>query len=875
MGDGTSCLDRPSRGCYNPGLPARSLVVPALLLLTLSPSEAATSDWFTMPVPAGVFAGAGLPDTGSPALSLLTLIRMVHDTPDPGADRAHLSRVEEALGTRNGIQLDLPLPLPPALFEQLPEVDASRRGGLFGALLHRRSASLLYSGLMAMDAPTRHFLASQPELVNILARRGGVVAAFGRSVRVADGRVDVPGGEAAAPLWEQLVGARVSEPAEFIGRLFEMRAGRTAYLFDAVAHLPGPQQRFALGLWMRSADARLDRLEALHDAFSRIDSEWSVAEYPFIRPMHDAALLLRLVPADETGSPPAWFRRGFWRAALDGDDLPRNARRAFRSVLRGPPADAAWLSQQISGTPPHVRAGRFFAFAFGARRAAQVDASTVPGLVLAVRAFGRYPALMLGLERMGIGALASYEVAARAAERLDAIGDPLRAATALTQFQGALAIVDRAVRAGRATPQQATQLVASLSTLPLEDGRYGTRVAEWMEQTLLPQVGGDTPGASTEASVLTAQADRSAGADGRRFEWEGLRYVVDTTWGDVARFEMVRARQGGERLDEAIARLRRAPVPGSSRDDAERTFARALAGVVYAPHQGDPLELFQAAAQMYLRHDFGLTRAGTPMSLRRRLPWARPRVLSNVSEQMRVTGALLGLDLALSRMAVRRLIADRMPAPPRLNMSDREVFFDSAALVNPRALSDEQLAAIAAALARGRARVVAAADAAARDVLAAEAGVSAVRRQLISWMQDGHVSLFSLAEILRLGDGRLAPDPLGVSDEPISGAFRLAFPDATPWEAFSGRAGAGHISSRVPDLALRVAELLVEIGAPAALLPGVLAFAVQDFVDEAPSMHTDDWYALVHEARTLERERVEDYIAAVAARGPLRPEGTR
>jgi hypothetical protein len=248
-------------------------------------------------------------------------------------------------------------------------------------------------------------------------------------------------------------------------------------------------------------------------------------------------------------------------------------------------------------------------------------------------------------------------------------------------------------------------------------------------------------------------------------------------------------------------------------------------------------------------------------------------VLSNVSEQMRVTGALLGLDLALSRMAVRRLIADRMPAPPRLNMNDREVFFDSTALVNPRTLSDEQLAAIAAALARGRGRIIAAADVAARDALAAEAGVSAVRRQLISWMPDGHLSMFSLAEILRLGDSRLRPDPLGLSDEPISGAFRLAFPDATPWEAFSGRAGAGHISSRVPDLALRVAELLVEHGAPSALLPGVLAFAVQDFVDEAPSMHTDDWYALVHEARTLARERVEDYIAAVAARGPLRPEG--
>ena len=52
----------------------------------------------------------------------------------------------------------------------------------------------------------------------------------------------------------------------------------------------------------------------------------------------------------------------------------------------------------------------------------------------------------------------------------------------------------------------------------------------------------------------------------------------------------------------------------------------------------------------------------------------------------------------------------------------------------------------------------------------------------------------------------------------------------------------------------------------------VLAAAMQDFIDEVRPVNTDDWLTLVRAARGVARERLEDYIAAAAADGPLIPD---
>ncbi len=79
------------------------------------------------------------------------------------------------------------------------------------------------------------------------------------------------------------------------------------------------------------------------------------------------------------------------------------------------------------------------------------------------------------------------------------------------------------------------------------------------------------------------------------------------------------------------------------------------------------------------------------------------------------------------------------------------------------------------------------------------------------------------------------------------------------------------MAARVPDLQVRVAELLSELQLPAALARGILAAATQDLVDEAKSAYNDDWLSLARQGQSVSRERMEDYVSSLAADGPLVP----
>jgi hypothetical protein len=62
---------------------------------------------------------------------------------------------------------------------------------------------------------------------------------------------------------------------------------------------------------------------------------------------------------------------------------------------------------------------------------------------------------------------------------------------------------------------------------------------------------------------------------------------------------------------------------------------------------------------------------------------------------------------------------------------------------------------------------------------------------------------------------------------------------------------------------------------PAPLAKYVLSAAVLDFMDEVQATDTDDWLSLVRGAAAVPRERIEDYVAAAAADGPLVPDAGR
>jgi hypothetical protein len=133
--------------------------------------------------------------------------------------------------------------------------------------------------------------------------------------------------------------------------------------------------------------------------------------------------------------------------------------------------------------------------------------------------------------------------------------------------------------------------------------------------------------------------------------------------------------------------------------------------------------------------------------------------------------------------------------------------------------------------------------------------------------------MFSGIELLVLGGGRPADfDSWGMSMLTFHGCLCSRLTPPGRWPTLLGRPPLGLTSSGVADLNLHIAMMLKQLRLPAAIAKVVLAGAMQDFIDEVKPSDDADWLTLARTARTFTRERIEDYISAATAGGPLMPD---
>ncbi|MEQ1758607.1 MAG: hypothetical protein ABL986_09830 [Vicinamibacterales bacterium] len=307
---------------------------------------------------------------------------------------------------------------------------------------------------------------------------------------------------------------------------------------------------------------------------------------------------------------------------------------------------------------------------------------------------------------------------------------------------------------------------------------------------------------------------------------------------------------------------------------ADALGAETLAAMAYIPALGDASSLIGPDADLSKRHAFGIpTARGTREPL---AAWQRPRVGGAAAAGQALTGSLLGLDLGLVRRRLRRMAVDTIPAAPKLNSNYRDVFAQTLSLLGHRVLYDVQLREVAAAVTRGREMVsdvgLSAVD---RAALARRVGMDGLRSSTLSWVAGREPArvpaMFSMAELYALGRRQdEAPQAYGVSQEPFLLCYCLALPATRQWASVTGRPGLGQLATAVPDVGLRVVELLAALDLPAALYPGVLSMALQEYVDTVPAAYDDDWLALTGRAAAITRERIEDYVSALVASGPVR-----
>jgi len=847
------------------------LVVAALLaagvLGTGAPDgrDEALPGWFDLPVQGGAATlealGISLEER---AFTLPILARALYDRESRvSLSAAGLIREVAATAARtveNGPDrevIGIPAPLDAPIWREL--LPPAKTDDTFVRILTDRNALLLAVGLMSADDSLRALAASDSDLLRVLYRDAAapfVVAS--RRLRVSGGRVLVPGGPGADAIWQVLAGESPARPAPFIRALLLKDDGRLAWYFETIGGLTSDRLDAA---WPEGSD-RLQAATALYDVFRTSDPQWRIAEQPFQRGVIDAWTMVTQ-NAISNGRLDGSWQQSFWELLFYSEHVQR-ARASQVLGETSAPLTLAWLTRETLTPVTRERRHRFEMFRLAQRQFSSVAASALPDVAVAVSGLRRFRALLLALERMQISNPQTWALVIEAATHVSDHADNRR--ESIMAFQGVIALLERMRHVRTLDVPTTDRLLRSLSQEARADKRVIRTLKRWVPITLvgaLPRLvrpDAWTTQTAFESTLLQALAGPTIRPT-RTIDWEGLTYVVDVAAAEHDRLRAMRALLPSPGLDVALQNGR----PGD--------LAAALAALVYATALGDPDGAASLSPQVVTRHDLGID---AKTIIRETAPWAPPEE-RQVTGPWRVQGSLIGLDLGLSRLSLRRVADQQMPAAPTLTLNDLGTLTRTTVVMSAADLVDAQRDELAAAIARGRERVAQAGPASAWASLGREIGMSDVTRELLPWVvlrqRESAAQVFSLRDLMWLGQPRLSAadiDLWGVAGDAIDGRRTTLMPRPGPWEDYTGRSEAGQITTQVPDLTLRLVEGTAQRSLPASLVPALLNFALADYWHDVHARFADDWFQLTRQAAALSSARIEDYVAALTGNGPLR-----
>ena len=442
---------------------------------------------------------------------------------------------------------ELPLPLPD--FWQ-HEVFTSKHLPILDIITDRQS-SLFYVGLMALDDETLGFLAGHlPLLRHLREDQPGTFAAFGRSIRIHSGIVDVPGGPTAAVVWESLIGRAATDPERFVRDLLAQDNGRLAYFYDLVDHLDRAHQAFVLGTSL-DVKPRERFVKHVYDLFP-VTAEWSIPDRPFYRPAFDGAVPLSFIGITAEGDAgPSWWPSIF-EQATGGSDWPSRADRR-QPEIKDRPADAACVLEWIFRSPKDTVA-RFQLLRFAQRALAGSQRQEALAVEQALRTWFEMPALGRALERMRVTDPSVFGSVGTAAHQLTQAGGIDNVRKVVARWQAALGLLEQADRLHPEPAEKTAKLLRSLAAITpkAHEGSAGA-LAAWVADELAPAfatVSGDL--GDLEHTVVAALAGAPT-ATTPTLSWEGLDYVIDVAGTVLKQVTAIRQAQHGPRLQDLVA----------------------------------------------------------------------------------------------------------------------------------------------------------------------------------------------------------------------------------------------------------------------------------------------------------------------------------
>jgi hypothetical protein len=809
------------------------------------------------------------------------------------------------------------------------------RESLVAAIVADRQASLLCHGLLELDDETLAFFGAHPSLLSrVYERSAPIFAAFAGAVRVHDNRV-VPAGDAAVPLWELALNEKVTRADRFVTALLEMNDGRGAYLYDAIARMDAPHRAFAIGSWLPEP-ARTDRFRILATTGLNLLREWHVRVLPFGRSSYDFGMAVLRIAVEPDGRPAPPAGRAFWTrvftgADANGADQPIDALWVAENISgtdvrqRSDRLDQLTFAQRVfKGDDPSSADDAFVLRAMPRFRA----------LLLTLERAGLRNAGVYGALIRHAGRAAGYD-----GRRGYVVQAQLQGAIALVARMAAVRTLDtpaveRLLGRLSALPIESNGGYAGgVARWLREDVHPSMPHANDIEGALIGGLSGRPPGAGAPQVTWEGQPYR---LDLTASEQQRLRRVrekqsappIDLPLQMAEAARMLRSdKLTADDLQDIVTQFTAlaTDLPEKTRDEeaddlpvgvgmppplhetirktndeltralrgrdlkraaraaepiielADDLLARNLLSLTYAISIGDPDGTVLLADDVSHRHDFGFSLKDG--ELRARLIWGVPRQEVSPGIPWHVTGSLLGLDVGLATLSLRRVATDHMLEAPKLTSNSRDTFASSVSLLDPLALTDADRDAIAAGTSRGQARL-ARVDAAQLDAIAVELALEPWRLRSLRWMvAHGTADLapmFSLSEWLVLGGGRLADlHAWGMGVVAVNGCLCSRLADPALWPSLAGRPQLGLAATVLPDVNFRIAMVLKELGLPSPLARVVLSAAMQDFIDEVRPTDDGDWLSLSRAARAITKERVEDYVAAATATGPLMPDVQR
>ena len=380
-------------------------------------------------------------------------------------------RVECASG-----QAELPFSL--AAWRETLGLDEKRlnAGNAFLRFVTDVPASRMMVALHGVDARTRE------ELRSVGGPAGGYAgwklvyekaldgfALYPEALEIRNGKIRLPGGEAAGPVWEAVVGESPADLPRFVVRFFGSSSGKAAYVADALRPLPEETARaFVLGA-TTGGEKSVERFERLYSAIGRTGRSYGNSQrdpWDFTQ----LAGFLRPASGGEIALPGG---AGVWMEALARPDLPSDERElaGLLAAVAGrtqSPAEALErvLREETDGVSGPVPALKRFVVVSSLVRDRPVLGD--PGTVLLLaRGVDRFLGCYAPLEELPLESAGTARQYLFMLNRLDTNGTDRDAELRAGLFLASVELLSEIFRSGSVSDAAARELFTGLLEQPL------------------------------------------------------------------------------------------------------------------------------------------------------------------------------------------------------------------------------------------------------------------------------------------------------------------------------------------------------------------------------------------------------------------------